>query len=305
MSWFSVLEVFKLELFSNALRYVVVAGAFFLVFGVLDVRRHRRIQGRKPPGSRMRAEVLWSTSTVLIFALVGLVTTLAIRGGHTRVYLDVGQRGLAYLLLSMALMALFHDAYFYWTHRLLHHPALYARVHRVHHLSTTPSPWAAYSFHPLEAMVQAGIFPLIVFLVPGHPVALFLFLLYMIVRNVMGHLGVELFPPGFARHPLTGWHTTTTHHDIHHRFCHGNYGLYFSWWDEVMGTTHRAYAKAFDEVTSRPRARVWHVAAAVLLAGGLVARADAGTTPEDLWQLGRGLGPLQERSELIPHCGGD
>jgi hypothetical protein len=66
-----------------------------------------------------------------------------------------------------------------------------------------------------------------VFLIPAHPLALGLFLLYMIAQ-VVGHLGFEVFGRSFARHPLTRWHTTPTHHDLHHRRGHGNYGLYFS-----------------------------------------------------------------------------
>ena len=77
---------------------------------------------------------------------------------------------------------------------------------------------------------------MIVFTVPMHPLALMLFLAYMIVRNVVGHLGFEIWPAGFARHPLTRWHLTPTHHDLHHRFGKGNYGLYFSLWDDWMGT---------------------------------------------------------------------
>jgi sterol desaturase/sphingolipid hydroxylase (fatty acid hydroxylase superfamily) len=253
MALSSVWEVLRFELASNFLRYFLVAGAFFVVFWVAELWRHRRIQTRKPPAARLWSEFLWSMSTVVVFAAVGLLTTGAIRAGWSPVYTDIAQHGWLWLVVSLALMALVHDAYFYWTHRLLHHPALFARVHRVHHLSVTPSPWAAYSFHPLEALVQAGIFPLIVFLIPAHPFALFLFLLYMILRNVIGHLGVEIFPVDFANHALTRWHTTTTHHDLHHRWRRGNFGLYFSWWDALMRTELPEYRPAFAEVTTRPR----------------------------------------------------
>jgi sterol desaturase/sphingolipid hydroxylase (fatty acid hydroxylase superfamily) len=161
----------------------------------------------------------------------------------------VAERGWVYLALSVVLMTLVHDAYFYWTHRLLHWKPLYRRVHHVHHRSTSPTPWAAYAFHPVEALVQAGVYVVIVFLVPAHPLALGLFLLYMIVRNVVGHLGFEVFGRGFARNPLTRWHTTPTHHDLHHRRGQGNYGLYFSLWDELCGTTRADYQEAYAAVT--------------------------------------------------------
>ena len=68
------------------------------------------------------------------------VQFLAIRAGWTRVYFDIRERGAAGLGSSLVLMVILHDAYFYWTHRLLHHPAFFERFHRVHHLSTTPTP---------------------------------------------------------------------------------------------------------------------------------------------------------------------
>jgi len=247
----SVFETLRFELVSNFLRYFLVAAAFFVVFWVWDVWPARRTQDRRPSAARIRSEVWWSLSTIVVFSLVGLLNTLAIRAGWTRVYFAIDKRGAIGIVTSVLLMVLLHDAYFYWTHRLLHHPAFFERFHRVHHRSTTPTPWAAYAFHPVEAFVQAGIFPLLVFLVPAHPIALFLFLLYMIVRNVIGHLGVELFARGFASHGWTRWHTTTTHHDLHHRDFRGNYGLYFSWWDALLGTEHPEYQRAFDAVTQR------------------------------------------------------
>ena len=250
-----VFETLGFELVSNFLRYVLVAAPFFVVFWVGDPWPARRIQDRRPSSARIRSEFWWSLSTVAVFSLVGLLNTLAVRAGWTRVYFDIAEKGATGFVWSLALMVVLHDAYFYWTHRLLHHPALFERFHRRHHLSTTPTPWAAYSFHPVEAFVQAGIFPLIVFLIPAHPAALFLFLLYMIVRNVLGHLGVEILPHGFVDRAWSRWHTTTTFHDLHHQDLRGNYGLYFSWWDAWVGTEHPEYRCAFHAVTSRVHRR--------------------------------------------------
>jgi sterol desaturase/sphingolipid hydroxylase (fatty acid hydroxylase superfamily) len=253
VSWSFVFVTLTFELVSNFLRYFLVAAAFFVVFWVWGLWPGRRIQARRPSIAHIRSEVWWSLSTVVVFSVVGLLNTAAIKAGWTRVYFGIGERGVAGFVTSLVLMVVLHDAYFYWTHRLLHHPALFERFHRIHHLSITPTPWAAYSFHPVEAVVQAGIFPLLVFLVPAHPVALFLFLLYMIVRNVLGHLGVEVFPRGFAGRRWTRLHTTTTHHDLHHRDFRGNYGLYFGWWDTLFGTEHPDYRHEFDVVTQRRR----------------------------------------------------
>jgi sterol desaturase/sphingolipid hydroxylase (fatty acid hydroxylase superfamily) len=75
----------------------------------------------------------------------------------------------------------------------------------------------------------------------------------MILRNVMGHLGYELFPKGFTKNKWLKWHTTTTHHSMHHEFFNCNYGLYFSFWDNWMKTEHKDYNENFDTVTSRQK----------------------------------------------------
>jgi Delta7-sterol 5-desaturase len=96
-------------------------------------------------------------------------------------------------------MILAHDSYFYWTHRLLHRPEPMRLLHRTHHLSRTPTPWAAYAFSPGEAVVQVAFAPLFAALVPLHPLILLIWSGHMIVRNVLGHAGFELMPAGFAR----------------------------------------------------------------------------------------------------------
>jgi lathosterol oxidase len=118
-------------------------------------------------------------------------------------------------------------------------------------LSTNPSPWAAFAFHPYEAIIEAGIVVVIAFIMPVHPLALALFLLFMMVYNVYGHLGYELYPNGFSRSWLGRWINTSVNHNQHHQFYKGNYGLYFLWWDRWMGTLRPDYDEKFDEVTSR------------------------------------------------------
>ena len=76
-------------------------------------------------------------------------------------------------------------------------------------------------------------------------------MLYMMVLNVLGHVGFELFPSGFTKHWLGKWFNTSTHHNMHHRYGRGNYGLYFNFWDRVMGTNHKLYDATFEEVVNR------------------------------------------------------
>jgi sterol desaturase/sphingolipid hydroxylase (fatty acid hydroxylase superfamily) len=132
---------------------------------------------------------------------------------------------------------------------------LFRRFHLLHHKSVTPTPFAAYSFNAVEAAFEVLFVSIFVAVLPTPFIAMFTFLGIMIVRNVMAHAGVELLPRGFADHWFWGQFTTTTHHDLHHNgsFNH-NYGLYFTWWDRIMGTEHPRYREIFREVTQRPLA---------------------------------------------------
>ena len=53
--------------------------------------------------------------------------------------------------------------------------------------------------------------PLFAALVPTHALALFIFMTFQIVRNVIGHAGVEVHPAAMTRSRLLGWNNTTTH----------------------------------------------------------------------------------------------
>jgi sterol desaturase/sphingolipid hydroxylase (fatty acid hydroxylase superfamily) len=250
--------VWATSLAFDAGRYVVTAGVAFTLFWVWGRERfrHRLVNGAYARAPQLRRELAYSASTALVFSVVGTCIWYGTRGGVFRVYDDWRDRGAAYFALTLVLLPVLHDAYFYWTHRAMHHPLLFKRVHRVHHMSNNPSPWAAYAFAPVEAIAQALYVPLILLVLPVHAVALFVFLAFMIVRNVLGHLGLELFPRRFVRSRWTSFSTTTTHHCMHHRRVDENYGLYFTWWDRWMGTMGATYEETFERVASAPRGRV-------------------------------------------------
>jgi sterol desaturase/sphingolipid hydroxylase (fatty acid hydroxylase superfamily) len=147
-------------------------------------------------------------------------------------------------------MFLMHDTYFYWTHRLMHHPRLFRYFHLVHHQSTNPSPWAAYAFHPLEAIVEVGIFVVFLFTIPIHTTHIVLFFLLSIIYNVYGHLGWELYPKGFNTSLIGRWINTSVSHNQHHKYFKGNYGLYFLFWDRWMNTLRVEYDEAFEKATT-------------------------------------------------------
>jgi sterol desaturase/sphingolipid hydroxylase (fatty acid hydroxylase superfamily) len=234
----------------DAVRYLVAAfGMAAIVLWMRHARSPRRIQARQPTRNDYVREFATSMRTVGIFAASGLLTIWAERQG----WLAVPSAHTTPLALIGAVIALllWHDTWFYWTHRAMHDPRLFRTMHRTHHRSVTPTPFAAYAFDSSEAVVQSAFLPIWLLVVPVPHIAIFIFLAIMIIRNVMGHAGFELMPRGWVDQPLLGWINTTVHHDLHHSGgFNSNYGLYFTWWDRICGTEHPDYRARFRALTA-------------------------------------------------------
>ncbi len=230
-------------------RYLVFASTMVAILAIFAAPlAHRRIQSRTATAKDVRREIGHSLITVLLFSLVGFCVFAGSRYGAFRITsgeLPASGR----LLLEFVAIVLLHDAYFYWAHRAMHSRWFFRRVHRVHHKSRTPTPWAAYAFAAPEAIIEAAILPLSALVLPMHELTVLLFVTHMIVRNIIGHAGIELFPSWWLRTPILRRFTTTTHHDLHHSHGGYNFGLYFTWWDQWMKTEHPKYVERFAAAT--------------------------------------------------------
>ncbi len=236
-----------------SLRYIVFAGTLFLIFYVWKKRHFFKvkIQQKYPDNKHIFREMGYSFLSIAVFALVGTTMFILRKNGYTQMYLNFSDHSVGYFIFSIVAFILLHDAYFYWTHRFMHWKPIYPYVHKVHHLSTNPTPWAAFSFHPLEAVIEVGIVPIMMFLMPLHPFAILAWLLYQTGMNVLGHLGFEVFPAGFTTGTISKFSNTSTHHNMHHKYVTSNYGLYFNIWDRIFGTNHPQYTEQFELVKAR------------------------------------------------------
>jgi len=224
-------------------RYLVAATliALVLTLGRKDWLVRRVVRSRAPAARQRRREFGLSLFSAVIFAVVGLGVYHGAAQGVLHVYSDIADYGWAYWAFSLAIMIVTHDAYFYWMHRLMHRRGVFGWMHRAHHRSVAPTQWAAYAFAPAEAIVQALFVPLFLAVVPAHASVIFAWMAHQVLRNVLGHCGVELMPRQWLATWWGRWLTTTLHHDLHHAHGHGNYGLYFTWWDRWCGTEREDY----------------------------------------------------------------
>lgn len=225
--------------------YLIILVRYFIVSGLLycllwkfksSPFAHRALNENLAIPPVMKSEIKWSVLTSLIFAISGTFMIESWKSGGTKIYLDPNQYGYFYLLASAPLYLFLHDTYFFWTHKLMHHPRLFKSVHQTHHNSRNPTPWASFSFSVYEAIIEALIIPLMAFFIPVHIGVLGFALISMTVFGVTNHAGYEIFPYSWMKGFWGKWMITATHHNLHHQNYAVNYGLYFRFWDKWLGT---------------------------------------------------------------------
>ena len=151
-------QISSITLLLDVGRYVVAAGGLALILKLFWNwgLKHRKIQARWASNADVRREILTSLRNGVIFSLNGVAIVFGVIAGFFTVYRDFDRAGVGYLVISVVAIIVAHDAYFYWTHRLMHHPRLYPYFHRTHHRSVTPTPFAAYAFDVPEALLMAA-----------------------------------------------------------------------------------------------------------------------------------------------------
>ena len=232
-------------------RYFLIAGGVYWLFYSFLSKFIPQKSLRRQPLQRhsINREIKMSVLSSVVFALSAAFVMTEYRWGITFLYTDFSQYGWTYLGVSFGIVLLLQDTYFYFIHRLLHHPLLFKRVHLGHHLSGDPTPWTSFAFDLPEAFIQAFFFVGVVLILPLHFSVLVLALLTMTIWSVWSHLGFEIFPASFPHHCVGKWLIGSTHHAIHHRKYTVHYGLYFTFWDKLCGTQDPDYQNDFDAIS--------------------------------------------------------
>jgi sterol desaturase/sphingolipid hydroxylase (fatty acid hydroxylase superfamily) len=205
------------------------------------------IRSPSPKPVRVHLEVYNSALSVVLYNGVQLVGRICVLAFGYVVTLN-NPLPLWEVVLSFPLVLIVHDAYFYWTHRWMHAPALFKIFHWEHHKSQAPTVFTAYSFAIPEAIVQGlfGVFYVAFF--PATFATLIFFQFVEILHNLAIHSGMDLFPRTMVTHPRWGWLAGPTYHDLHHRTSRGNFGLYTRFWDRLCKTEHPDFVAVYNYV---------------------------------------------------------
>jgi sterol desaturase/sphingolipid hydroxylase (fatty acid hydroxylase superfamily) len=117
------------------------------------------------------------------------------------------------IVLDVLACIFLREILFYYSHRLLHLPSLYPKIHKVHHHFTAPVALAAQYAHPLEHFV-ANTLPISIppMILNCHVLSFWVFLAVELLETTTVHSGYD-FLSGIAEK-----------HDAHHEKFLINFG---------------------------------------------------------------------------------
>ena len=114
---------------------------------------------------------------------------------------------------DFAISLVLREALFYYSHRLLHIPFLYRRIHKKHHKFTAPIALAAQFAHPLEQIFANAL-----------PISLPPQLLHSHILTFWAYLAWELFNTATVHSGYDFFHNKAKMHDLHHEKFNLNFG---------------------------------------------------------------------------------
>ncbi len=232
-----------------AVRYFLLSGLFYFLFYVWRPNKwkSRKVNPKDYPPGQFKKEMIRSNITAVLFGISGAALLLLWQKGYIKLYENIHDYSLWWLPASLIIALLLQETYYYWLHRWMHLPAIFKIVHKWHHDSHIASPWTAFSFHPLEGLIQAIFLPLLLLFLPLNIYVLVVMLVIMSVSSVINHLNIEIYPQWFLRNFFGKSVIGATHHSLHHKHYKHNFGLYFTWWDKLSKTESPIYTEFADK----------------------------------------------------------
>lgn len=228
------------------LRYLALAWIYHeLVYKKMgDSQPYRRLH-QQIKLDQVKREIWYSFLGSLIFSVAGTFLLICWQRGWTQLYTIVAVWDLVWIPVGFFSALFLHETYYYWLHRWMHKPKVLHRFHHIHHNSLYTSSFTSFSFHPIEAGLQAIFLPVLVLVLPMNFFVLIALLITMSVTAVINHSGLEVYPGSEENSVWTRWIIGATHHDQHHLRYRCNYGLYFTFWDRWMGTEDGGFSERF------------------------------------------------------------
>ena len=251
-----MLEFIK-QYLTTVIGALTITSAVYLIFWVIfgKIFGDRKIQLSKRAGwSQLIDEIAASLISFIGTTAFMLIVFYFKDHGLTKLY--IGNEIGIYEILSILIMILISDTWFYWCHRAMHLPSIYKYVHALHHKSLDVNPFTSTSFHMIESIILTiWVLPLVL-IMPLSITALGIVQVIGTFNNIKSHLGYEFFPAFFGKIPPFNFLVNATNHSLHHTQYNGNYGLFFRFWDIVCKTELNTTQITFDEIHQRNNEKI-------------------------------------------------
>jgi lathosterol oxidase len=206
---------------------------------------------RRGTTALMRELFYWVFGSMCaVVPIVLLMNAYGTSSGLIKIFDQKYKYGTAYYWLGFAIVLVLWDFYFYVTHVALHHRWLF-RFHSTHHRSVATATTTAFSFHPVESVVQYGFNTFLILLIPVHFHHLLAVSWFALIFDTMQHSGYQFWPSRFLRTSAVRIFNNPIHHSMHHQHGRGNYSIVFNFWDRVFKTNHPEYFASIEEFASR------------------------------------------------------
>ncbi|WP_110988540.1 sterol desaturase family protein [Acaryochloris thomasi] len=227
--------------------FLTASGAYYLLHSTIGKVPTLPLKSKaaQQESETMVGDIKLSVLSVIFFALGAACFMACYDWGITQVYTHWKIQDMGYLACSYIVVLLLQDTYFYFTHRLFHLPLLFKWFHQGHHVSRPPTPWTFFALEPMEAFTQASFLLGITLIIPLHVGVLIAILLTMTIWATGNHLGLQIIPRSRQSRWWGQWCIGASHHLVHHSRFTRHYGLYFTFWDRIMGTQDATYKARF------------------------------------------------------------
>lgn len=195
------------------------------------MRTHRVFRIDTPKGQRLREiKSSWHvfSDAIVLYALVRL--DLIRLAPET---LEIG-------LLSFALLYVWVETWYYFTHRLMHSNAFFYQLHRSHHLTKAVTPLSSISMSWVEKWIfytcgWLGFMALMSHLMPVSLYGIASYYLFHFLISLHGHSNVESSRLGLMLSKVL-YSGSATSHALHHARFRVNYGFSSMLLDRMLGT---------------------------------------------------------------------
>ncbi|KAI3614771.1 hypothetical protein CBS9595_004042 [Malassezia furfur] len=160
-----------------------------------------------------------------------------------------------WLPLQIGFFTLIADFVYYWVHRATHEVAELWHFHRRHHTTKHPTSYLLAFADESQEIFDAFGTPILAYMFyPIHFDALYIWAMYFLTIEIMGHSGIRMYYPAVLTSSILrpfGCEIVIEDHDLHHR--HGwresyNYGKQSLLWDALFGTNGDRFETRVDNI---------------------------------------------------------